>query len=76
MPPAVSKKMGGGRLNAVVNKLHLAKQCSTDSSFPDIVSEQNHLSILQNLLNPVPPSPSNSESKNLRAPPALFPLTS
>lgn len=74
MPPTVSKKMGGGRLNAVVNKLHLAKQCTTDS-FPDIVSEQSHLSILQNLLNPVPSLP-NSEKKNLRAPPALFPLTS
>lgn len=75
MPPTVSKKMSGGRLNAVVNKLHLAKQCPSDSSFPDTVEEQNHLSILQNLLNPVPPT-SNSEKKILRAPPALFPLTS
>lgn len=74
MPPTVSKKMGGGRLNAVVNKLHLAKQCSTDNSFADMVSEESRLSILQNLLNP-PPS-TNSEKKNLRAPPALFPLTS
>jgi len=74
MPPTVSKKMGGGRLNAVVNKLHLAKQCSTDNTFPDIVSEESHLTILQNLLNPAPLS--NSEKKNLRAPPALFPLTS
>lgn len=74
MPPTVSKNMGSGRLNAVVNKLHLAKQCPTESSFPDMVSEQNSLSILQNLLNPAPSS--NSEKKNLRAPPALFPLTS
>lgn len=74
MSPTVGKKMGGGRLNAVVNKLHLAKQCSTDSSFPEMVSEESRLSILQNLLNPVPPT--NSEKKNLRAPPALFPLTS
>lgn len=74
MPPTVSKKMGGGRLNAVVNKLHLAKQCSTDNTFPDMVSEESRLSILQNLLNPAPLS--NSEKKNLRAPPALFPLTS
>jgi len=74
MPPTVSKKMGGGRLNAVVNKLHLAKQCSTDNPFPDMVSEESRLSILQNLLNPAPSS--NSEKKNLRAPPALFPLTS
>jgi len=71
MPPTVSKKSGGGRLNAVVNKLHLAKQCSTDSSFPEMVSEQNRMSMIQNLLNPAP-----SEKKNLRAPPALFPLTS
>jgi len=71
MPPTVSKKMGSGRLNAVVNKLHLAKQCSTDSSFPEMVSEQNRMSMIQNLLNPAP-----SEKKNLRAPPALFPLTS
>ncbi|XP_022178353.1 uncharacterized protein LOC111039252 isoform X2 [Myzus persicae] len=74
IPPTVSKKMGGGRLNAVVNKLHLAKQCSTDNTFPDMVSEESRLSILQNLLNPAPSS--NSEKKNLRAPPALFPLTS
>lgn len=74
MPPTVSKKMGGGRLNAVVNKLHLAKQCTTDIPFPDMVSEESRLSILQNLLNPAPSS--NSEKKNLRAPPALFPLTS
>lgn len=74
MHPTVSKKMGGGRLNAVVNKLHLAKQCTTDR-FTDIVTEQSHLSLLQNLLNPVPTLP-NSEKKNLRAPPALFPLTS
>lgn len=73
MPPTVNKKMDSGRLNAVVNKLHLAKQCSTNN-FPDSVTEQSHLSILQNLLNPAPPS--NSEKKNLRAPPALFPLTS
>lgn len=71
MPPTVSKKIGGGRLNAVVNKLHLAKQCSTDSSFPEMVSEENRVSVIQNLLNPAP-----SEKKNLRAPPALFPLTS
>jgi len=71
MPPTVSKKIGGGRLNAVVNKLHLAKQCSTDSSFPEKVPEQNRMSMIQNLLNPAP-----SEKKNLRAPPALFPLTS
>lgn len=76
MPPTVTKKMGGGRLNAVVNKLHLAKQCSTDNSFSNNMtsSEQSRLSIIQNLLNPVPQS--NSEKKNLRAPPALFPLTS
>lgn len=75
MPPTVTKKMGGGRLNAVVNKLHLAKQCSTDNSFSDMTSsDQSRLSIIQNLFNPVPPS--NSEKKNLRAPPALFPLTS
>lgn len=73
MPPTVSNKMGGGRLNAVVNKLHLAKQ-STDNSFTDMDSEQSRLSILQNLLHP-PPS-TNSEKKHLRAPPALFPLTS
>lgn len=75
MPPTISKKIvGSGRLNAVVNKLHLKKQSPTDSSFPDMVSEQSRLSILQNLLNPTQ-SP-NSEKKNLRAPPALFPLTS
>lgn len=84
-PPTVSKKMGGGRLNAVVNKLHLAKQCTTDNNFSEIqgLSEQNRLSILQNLLNPVPPPSSSSAAisnaenkKHLRAPPALFPLTS
>lgn len=76
MPQTVSKKMGSGRLNAVVNKLHLAKQCTTESSFPDMVSEQNHLNLIKNLLHPAVPSPSTSEKKNLRAPPALFPLTS
>jgi len=90
MPPAVvgkTTKTGGGRLNAVVNKLHLAKQCTAaDGRFPDVVPEQqqqqqqqNHLSLIQNLLSPVvPPPPLSSilEKKNLRAPPALFPLTS
>lgn len=74
MTPTVSKKMSGGRLNDVVNKLHLAKKCSTDGSFSETVSDSSSLSILQNLLNPAPSS--NSEKKNLRAPPALFPLTS
>lgn len=74
MPPTISKKLGSGRLNAVVNKLHLKKQCPTDSSCPEMVTEQSRLSILQNLLNPT--QSTNSEKKNLRAPPALFPLTS
>ncbi|XP_050430229.1 uncharacterized protein LOC126839164 isoform X2 [Adelges cooleyi] len=76
MPPSVSKKTpGGGRLNAVVNKLHLAKQCTSDNSYPETVAEQSSISILHNLLNPAPVT-TGSEKKSLRAPPALFPLTS
>ncbi|XP_050531729.1 uncharacterized protein LOC126900225 isoform X2 [Daktulosphaira vitifoliae] len=82
MPPSpVSKKsVGSGRLNAVVNKLHLAKQCTSEPVYPEMIDEHNSISILHNLLNPssspsLPPS-SNIERKTLRAPPALFPLTS
>lgn len=79
---------GGGRLNAVVNKLHLAKQCGP-ATIPDPPAvpappprQNNHgphhrSQLIQNLLSTaIVPPPPNSEKKNLRAPPALFPLTS